>query len=149
MFRIAILAATCMSVNGEVTPASASIINKGGGIDINLADANSVFCIKGGGEVGCLKPTDVVTKGYVENVKTEFMEKTAKQLDERIEVLETDLNGKVAEVCTHFSAKLIFSLLKTYKMGQTTGLFLPTNPPALSSHNHRRDSETPFLVIHA
>lgn len=98
MFRIAILAATCMSVNGEVTPASASIINKGGGIDINLADANSLFCIKGGGEVGCLKPTDVVTKGYVENVKTEFMEKTAKQLDERIEVLETDLNGKVAEI---------------------------------------------------
>ena len=99
MLRIAILAAACASVNAQK---AASIVNKGGSIDVLLDSADSMFCINGGGKKGCLKPTDVVTKGYVENVKTEFMEKTAKQLDERIEVLETDLNGKVQTVRVAF-----------------------------------------------
>jgi len=81
---------------------AARLANKDGNLEIKLADANSKVCIKGGDDTGCFSAADVVTKPYVntlvENVKTEFLEKTAKQLDARIEVLETDLNDKVDKI---------------------------------------------------
>lgn len=95
MLRIAI--AVCVAAQQ-----AAKLVNENGDLNVNLGSASNKFCISGGGDKGCLLAGDVVGKAYVEEyveeVKTEFLEKTAAQLDERIQVLETDLNDKVDSV---------------------------------------------------
>lgn len=95
MLRIAI--AVCVAAQQ-----AAKLVNENGDLNVNLGSASNKFCISGGGDKGCLLAGDVVGKAYVEEyveeVKTEFLEKTAAQLDERIQVLETDLNDKVDSI---------------------------------------------------